>query len=186
MPEYLEAFYQFIYVLPLQCKKYFLCKICNSPLTSWEGLLPWRLVTTMPEQAYSPVPYIERRRDRYMVIFIWKVAMRFIDGYDMKFSGENSRRGRECTVANIVRSSPISVRKAREGSLSVKGARMFNLLPIELRNLDSDKVYHFKKELDKFLDKIPDQPTIAEEGRAAETNCLLHQIPMATTTNIMN
>jgi len=121
-----------------------------------------------------------------MVIFIWKVAMRFIDGYDMKFSGENSRRGRECTVANIVRSSPISVRKAREGSLSVKGARMFNLLPIELRNLDSDKVYHFKKELDKILDKIPDQPTIAEEGRAAETNCLLHQIPMATTTNIMN
>ena len=122
----------------------------------------------------------ERRRDRYMAIFIWKVAMGLVEGYDMKFSGETSRRGRECSVANIVRNAPISVRKAREGSLSVKGARIFNLLPIELRNLESQKVHYFKKELDKFLSKVPDQPTIAEEGRAAETNCLLHQIPMAT------
>ena len=34
----------------------------------------------------------ERRRDRYMVIFIWKVSMGLVNGYDMKFVGENSRR----------------------------------------------------------------------------------------------
>ena len=36
----------------------------------------------------------ERRRDRYMVILIWKAAMGLIDGYNLKFKGEQSRRGR--------------------------------------------------------------------------------------------
>ena len=127
----------------------------------------------------------ERRRDRYMVTLVWKAAMGLIDGYNLQFSGEHSRRGRECSVAEIVRNSPVNVRKAREGSISVKGAKMFNLLPPELKNFNSDKVANFKTRLDNFLKLIPDQPTIAEEGRAAETNCLLHQIPMAR-TNLLN
>ena len=121
----------------------------------------------------------ERRRDRYRIIFIWKIAMGLVDGYKLNFTGEGTRRGRECVAAEVVRHSPISVRKARENSLSVKGARMFNLLPAEIRNINSDNVQHFKKELDIFLKKIPDEPTIVEEGRAAESNSLLHQIPMA-------
>ena len=62
----------------------------------------------------------ERRRDRYMVILVWKAAMGLIDGYNLQFSGEHSRRGRECSVAEIIRNSPVNVRKAREGSISVK------------------------------------------------------------------
>ena len=89
-------------------------------------------------------------------------------------------------MAEIVRSAPASVRKARENSLSVKGARMFNLLPAEIRNINADKVYHFKAKLDAFLREVPDQPTIAEEGRAAATNSLLHQLPLATTNNQHN
>ena len=95
----------------------------------------------------------ERRRDRYMVIFIWKAAMGLIDGYDFTFSGQQTRRGRECSVAEIVRDSPSTVRRAREG------AKMFNLLPADVRNIDSDNVNQFKKKLDDFLKQIPDQPT---------------------------
>ena len=79
-----------------------------------------------------------------MVVLVWKVAMGLIDGYDLKFKGEQSRRGREVILADVVRSSPACVRKARTNSMS-----------------------------------IPDQPTIAEEGRVAQSNCLLHQIPLA-------
>ena len=121
----------------------------------------------------------ERRRDRYMVIFIWKIAMGLVDGYKLDFTNEGTRRGRECVVADIIRSSPVVVRRARENSLSVKGARMFNLLPAHLRNITSDKVHHFKSKLDVFLKEIADEPTSPQEGRAAETNCLLHQIPLA-------
>ena len=121
----------------------------------------------------------ERRRDRYLCIFVWKIAMNLVGGYKLQFKNEGTRRGRECEVAEIVRTAPASVKKARENSLSVKGARMFNLLPPSIRNITSDKVEHFKAKLDVFLKDIPDEPTVAGEMRAAETNCLLHQVPMA-------
>ena len=120
----------------------------------------------------------ERRRDRYMLSLCWKVANNLVDGYKLEFTNKETRRGRECVVADIVRTSPTSVRRARENSLSVKGARMFNLLPPYLRNISSDQVHHFKSRLDSFLKDIPDEPTSATEGRVADTNCLLHQIPL--------
>ena len=119
----------------------------------------------------------ERRRDRYAVIFIWKIAMGLVDGYPLEFTPVTDRRGREGRGKNVPKNAPSSVRKARENSLAVKGAKMFNLLPSEIRNLTSKKVNIFKSGLDTFLKNIPDQPTISEEGRAADTNCLLHQIP---------
>ena len=125
----------------------------------------------------------ERRRDRYQCILIWKIAMNLVDGYKLEFINEGTRRGRECVVSDIVRSSPVTVRRARENSLSHKGARMFNLLPPELRNISSDKIHHFKSKLDEYLKDIPDEPTSAEDGRAAATNSLLHQIPQANLNN---
>ena len=116
---------------------------------------------------------------RYRIIFIWKIAMKLTDGYNLEFQNEGTRRGRECVVANIVRHSPTAVKNARENSLMVKGARMFNLLPAQIRNISADKVQIFKTKLDEFLSNIPDQPTSAIDGRAAATNCLLDQIPWA-------
>ena len=68
------------------------------------------------------------------------------------------------------------VKNAREASFSVKGAKLFNLLPIELRNLESDKVDKFKAALDIYLEGVPDEPTIPNLGRAAQTNSLIHQV----------
>ena len=116
-----------------------------------------------------------------MIIFIWKISMGLVSGYKLGFKNEGTRRGRECEVAEIVKSA--AVRRTRENSLSVKGAKMFNLLPPGIRNITSDKVHHFKTKLDDFLKDIPDQPTVAGEMRAAETNCLLHQIPMSRVNN---
>ena len=99
-----------------------------------------------------------------MVIFIWKITMGLVKGYKVKFINDGTRRGRECAVADIVRNFPGTVRRARENSLSVTGAMMFNLLPEYLRNVTSEKVNHFKSKLDKSLKDIPDQPTSAEEG----------------------
>ena len=105
--------------------------------------------------------------------------MGLVKGYKVKFIKDGTRRGRECAVTDIVRNSPVTVRRAQENSLSVKGAKMFNLLPAYLRNVTSEKVNHFKSKLDKFLKEVPDQPTSSEEGRVADSNFLLHQIPLA-------
>ena len=115
-----------------------------------------------------------------MVVFLWKTTQGLVKGYNVT-TLESARRGRFIVPKTVVGSSPASVRHARETSLGVKGAQMFNLLPASIRNHNSTDVNSFKVKLDLFLSQIPDQPTISEQTRAAKTNSLLHQIPMMTT-----
>ena len=117
----------------------------------------------------------ERRRERYMVIFLWKICQGVVQGYNIQFTITLGCRGRTAIPSEIVKNSPALVKKARESSIGVKGARIFNLLPLELRNMNSENVETFKKNLDTFLN-LPDQPTVTGLGRAAETNSVLHQI----------
>ena len=126
----------------------------------------------------------ERRRERYSIIFVWKISVGLTKGYNIPFD-VNPRRGKFARVKHIVNQSPMSVKKAQEASLSVRGAKLFNLLPQPLRNFNSEKVDGFKRRLDQFLKSIPDQPSIQGRGRGAETNSLLHQLPWAVQQNIM-
>ena len=59
-----------------------------------------------------------------------------------------------------------------------KGVALFNPLPIYLRNSDHGDTAMFKNHLDIYLANIPDQPTVAGLARGAQSNSLLHQIPM--------
>ena len=120
----------------------------------------------------------EGHREHYMVIFLWKISQGLVNGYDVQFTSP-SRHGRTAIPHEILMSAPALVRNAREASLGVKGARLFNLRPLELRKLNCQNVKTFKKNLDDFLSNVPDQPTIPGLGRTTETNSLLHQIPLA-------
>ena len=77
----------------------------------------------------------------------------------------------------LARGAPATVRRARERSLSVRGARIFNLLPASLRSEEGDFDL-FKNHLDIFLSGVPDQPTMPGLARAAATNSLLDQFPI--------
>ena len=121
----------------------------------------------------------ERRRERYQVIFIWKICQGLVSGYEIPFTERNSRTGRLAIPAQVSRQGvPASVRNAKENSLRVRGARLFNLLPSVLRNANHGDVLMFKNNLDHYLGDIPDQPTTRGLGRAAETNSLIHQVPL--------
>ena len=135
-------------------------------LSYWEKLHHLRL--------YSQ----ERRRERYQILFIWKISQGLVSGYQIPFS-HNSRTGRWAVPASLPSSSaPSTVRAAKENSLRVKGCQLFNLLPTVLRNADHGDILMFKNNLDHYLSSVPDQPTISGLSRAAKTNSLLHQIPM--------
>ena len=142
-----------------------------SKISGLDGLCYWDKLQSL--RLYSQ----ERRRERYMVMFIWKLSQGLVNGYQIQFSSILGRRGRTAQPYDIVQSSPAIVRRAREASLGVKGTRIFNLLPPDIRNLESVSVDTFKAELDRFLASIPDQPTVSGLGRSAESNSLLHQIP---------
>ena len=79
--------------------------------------------------------------------------MGLVDGYKMDFINDGTRRGRECIVANIVRNSPVSVRRARENSLSVQGSKMFNLLPADI--FTSTILSSSPQEEQKLVDFVP-------------------------------
>ena len=133
-------------------------------LSYWEKLSELRL--------YSQ----ERRRERYQLIFLWKISQGMVSGYDIKFSSDG-RRGRSVIPNTVVKAAPSVVKNARERTLGVRGARMFNLLPEKLRSMNSDHIEVFKNHLDVFLSSIPDQPTMTGLGRSADTNSLLDQLP---------
>ena len=72
--------------------------------------------------------------------------------------------------------APAAVRKAREASLQVKGAKVFNCLPRGIRDIVTATPENFKSTLDNWLSTIPDKPNIPGRQRAAPSNSLLDQI----------
>ena len=60
----------------------------------------------------------------------------------------------------------------------MRGASIFNLLPENLRGMNSEHVDLFKNQLDVFLGSIPEQPTVTGLVRGAETNSLIHKLPL--------
>ena len=93
-------------------------------------------------------------------------------------SAGSERRGRIAIPNAIPSSAPSKVQQARERSLGVHGARIFNLLPSNLRNENSGDFALFKNHLDIFLSTVPDQPTTPGLSRAAGSNSLLDQVPL--------
>ena len=72
--------------------------------------------------------------------------------------------------------APSSVRNAREASLQVSGAQLFNCIPRDQRDTSAGTNEQFKFKLDQWLSTIPDQPTISGRQRAAASNSLLAQL----------
>ena len=142
----------------------------TSQIDGMSGLDYWERLSSL--KMYSQ----ERRRERYQIIFLWKVAQGLVQGYQASFT-ENARRGRLMDVNPLCNQAPATVKKARESSLKVKGAQLFNSIPRELRDKNSGTSDQFKSGLDEWLSTIPDQPTIQGRQRAATTNSLLDQVP---------
>ena len=115
-----------------------------SRLNYWEKLQYLRL--------YSQ----ERRRERYQIIYIWKISQGLVSGFSIPFWSIHDRSGRRALLPPLTRpgSVPAVVQRARESSLSTKGARLFNLLPIVLRNANHGDILMWKNNLDIFLSSV--------------------------------
>ena len=140
-----------------------------------EGLDYWERLQSL--HLYSQ----ERRRERYRIIFLWKVAQGLVQGYKATFINL-PRRGRLMQVSPLCNKAAASVKKAKESSLQVRGAQLFNTLPRALRDISVGSPEQFKAQLDQWLSTIPDQPTIPGRPRAASSNSLLDQVPLVSRT----
>ena len=102
---------------------------------------------------------LQRRRERYRVIYIWKTLEGLVPNFGVQ-TAHNKRTGRHCVVPLIRPSATCRIRNLRYNSMGVHGPRLFNSLPISLRNKTNCTVDAFKSSLDRFLETIPDQPRV--------------------------
>ena len=94
------------------------------------------------------------------MIFLWKLSQGLVSGYDINFTPTYNRTGRN-VVPTAMSKGPACLRKAKEDCLALKGAALFNCMPIIIRKSDHGDVSMFKNHLDYYLQNVPDQPTIA-------------------------
>ena len=78
-------------------------------------------------------------------------------------------------LAPLSNQAPTSVKNARESSLQVRGAKLFNAVPREIRDTSTGTTDMFKLKLDDWLSRVPDQPTIPDRQRAASSNSIMEQ-----------
>jgi len=106
---------------------------------------------------------LERRRERYIAIYVWRI----LEGCAPNISTSHgitgqwhARRGRSCQVQLIASSASHRIRSIRFSSFAIKGPRILNSLPKDVRNFSGGTVNEFKRRLDRHLRSVPDKPLI--------------------------
>ena len=99
---------------------------------------------------------VQRRRDRYQIIYLWKIIEGLVPNLSAPITCTYSkRRGLSCVVSHV--------NMGRLGTLSYnsfrwRSIRMFNKLPKYVRIVSSCSIDEFKSQLDKHLRSIVDLP----------------------------
>ena len=142
----------------------------NTKRDYWERLKHYHL--------YS----LQRRRERYRIIYVWKIlegVVPNLSGRSQITSKQSLWFGRLCVISHVSTSTTTKLQRLREGSFCINAPRLFNALPSHLRNLTGVSHMDFKKELDKFLLTVADEPLLNgyTARRRAESNSLLHMVP---------
>jgi hypothetical protein len=122
----------------------FTSKICGLNSSNyWERLKQLNL--------YS----LQRRRERYMIILIWKIYYNLIPN-DINIVFQHSgRRGITC-IRPLGSSKFSSVNTMKFHSFSSTASALFNTVPADIKSITF--LTTFKTELDKFLHTFPDTP----------------------------
>ena len=112
---------------------------------------------------------LERRRERYIVIYLWKILQNIVPNLTNSIEVTNSnRRGRLCVVKQAPAGKAGSL---LYNSFRYKAVRLFNCLPREVRDKTRCSVDSFKSVLDTFLTKLEDTP-----GRPEGQNSLIKAV----------
>lgn len=123
---------------------------------------------------------LERRRERYLIIYTWKVIEGIVPNLHTTILWDwSDRGGRKCKIPPLKTKCKRKLVSIRDSWLTNKGPRLFNVLPAEVRNLMDVPVDTFKSKLDQYLKRVPDEPLFAK-WRTRGSNSLIDQAPAAT------
>ena len=119
---------------------------------------------------------LERRRERYAIIYIYKILTGHTTNNINISTTIHHRLGRHCNIDRIHPRASTRVKTLKSNAFAIRGPNLFNALPRHLRdniNLSPDQ---FKSKLDKFLWTIPDQPKLPHYHIRAASNSIIDQL----------
>ena len=102
---------------------------------------------------------LQRRRERYSIIHMWKILSHHSpNDLNIQFTFSD-RLGIKAKVPSLPRNSARSVKSLYEKSFTIKGPKLWNILPKEVNQ--QTELQSFKVSLSKFLTAFPDTPPVA-------------------------
>ena len=133
---------------------------------------------------------LQRRRERYQIIYLWSI----LEGHapNIKSNGQDlikvqsepsSRLGRTIQTRPLKNSRFANL---RFNSLPFHGARLFNQLPKDVRNLTGCSKMTFKTSIDTLLSTISDEPQIlsfSNTSSQVSSNSLINHLAGTNTTS---
>ena len=116
-------------------------------LTYWERLAKLDLMS------------LQRRRERYLLFYMWKI-LNNIGPNDLKIEFTfNNRTGFKAHFHNPPRRiCSQAIHTKYQNSFSSMGPRLWNTLPFKVNT--TSEVMKFKMKLDKFIKSLPDMPPV--------------------------
>ena len=101
---------------------------------------------------------LQRRRERYMIIHVWKILQGISPNDISMVFKESPRLGQRVVIPPLAKQASALAKSCYDNSFAVRAGKLWNLLPREVtlqKELES-----FKVSLGKFMDSIPDTPPI--------------------------
>ena len=99
---------------------------------------------------------LQRRRERYMIIHVWKILQGICPNDISMVFRNNQRLGIKIVLPSLNKQASASAKSCYDNSFSVRAGKLWNLLPREVNTLTD--LNAFKVSLGAFMDKIPDTP----------------------------
>ena len=116
-------------------------------LNYWERLAHLKLMS------------LQRRRERYIILMMWKTYHNIVPNSCSIEFVETSRYGTKAVVPSLSKSSSLRNQTLYDSSFAVKGPKLWNKVPSEVK---AEKTFaSFKVSLSKFLALIPDNPPVS-------------------------
>ena len=111
---------------------------------------------------------LQRRRERYIIIHIYKMINHLApNDLQMEFY-QNNRRGTCCRLPPLVKNSREKYKSLYDHSFPILGAKLWNLLPKSVK--EKRTLFSFKSALSKHISQLPDLPPVP--GIASDNSLL--------------
>ena len=121
---------------------------------------------------------LERRRERYAILYIYKILTgKVLNNINVRFSF-HQRRGRLCYIEKVNTRASTRIKTLKTNAFAIRGPLLFNSLPRSLRDSQQLSLEGFKIKLDQFLHTIPDQPKMPHYHLRATSNSIIDQLAL--------